>query len=116
MVDVGDGRRSPGTPMASLPTVGRALLLIALAGCGIGLGPDADPSAPLGSGARPQVTQAVGSAGKQIEAILESIGFSGAALVIRDEDELYRDALGLADTVTGERNTPRHAVQARIGA
>jgi len=46
------------------------------------------------------------SVGEAIEMILESAGFSGAALVVREGDVLYRGALGLADAEAGERNTP----------
>ena len=91
--------------MASPATVGRLALVIFLAGCGIGQAPQASPSAPLVSGAASQVPPAPGSA-EAIHAILESAEFSGAALVVRDEDVLYRGAMGFADTETGERNTP----------
>lgn len=92
--------------MGSLPTVGCWLLLIVLAGCGIGQGPNAGASAPLASGATSTMPAADGSAGAEINALLESAEFSGAALVVREEDVLSRGAMGFADTETGERNTP----------
>ena len=92
--------------MASHRTVGRLALVIVLAGCGIGQGPNASPSAPIVSGAASHAPDAAGSAGESIQAILGSIDFSGAALVARDNEVVYRGAMGFADVETGERNTP----------
>ncbi len=92
--------------MASPATVGRLALVIVLAGCGIGQAPQASPSTPSVSGAASQMPHATGSVGEAIHVILESTEFSGAALVVRDGDVLYRGALGFADAETGEPNTP----------
>jgi D-alanyl-D-alanine carboxypeptidase len=92
--------------MASLARLGHLLLVIVLAGCGIGQEPNASPSAPSVSGAASQAPGAAGSAGAEIQAILESIEFNGAALVAREEDVMYRGAMGFANTETGELNTP----------
>jgi len=47
-----------------------------------------------------------GSAADTIEEILESNGFTGAALVVREGEVVYRGALGLADAESGRPNTP----------
>lgn len=47
-----------------------------------------------------------GDVGKNIAAVLESSNFSGAALVVRQGDVLYRGGLGSADAETGRPNTP----------
>ena len=82
------------------------MLVIVLAACGIGQGPEASPSAPIASDAASQVTPASEPAGEAIATILESTEFSGAALVVRDNEVLYRGAMGFANAEMGERNTP----------
>jgi CubicO group peptidase (beta-lactamase class C family) len=44
--------------------------------------------------------------GRAIETILKTSDFSGAALVVRQGEVLYRGGLGLADVETGRPNTP----------
>ena len=51
----------------------------------------------------PIVAEGVGQA---IEAVLETSNFSGAALVVRQGEVLYRGGLGFADVETGRPNTP----------
>jgi CubicO group peptidase (beta-lactamase class C family) len=43
---------------------------------------------------------------KAIETVLETSNFSGAALVVRQGEVLYRGGLGFADAETGRPNTP----------
>ena len=43
---------------------------------------------------------------RDIETILETSNFTGAALVARQGEVLYRGGLGFADAETGQRNTP----------
>lgn len=92
--------------MASPATVGCLALVILLSGCAIGQGPPASPATPVVSGDASQVPSATGSVGSSIQAILETADFSGAALVVRAGDVLYRGALGLADAESGVPNTP----------
>src|SRR5687768_12518178 len=49
---------------------------------------------------------AVEGADRVIEEILETSNFTGAALVVRQGEVLYRGGLGFADTETGRPNTP----------
>jgi D-alanyl-D-alanine carboxypeptidase len=44
--------------------------------------------------------------GQDIEKVLETSNFSGAALVVRQGEVLYRGGLGFADAETGRPNTP----------
>lgn len=53
----------------------------------------------------PTPDQSAAEAGR-IEAILQQFEFSGAVLVARDDQLLYRGALGMADAATGVPNTP----------
>jgi len=48
----------------------------------------------------------VESIGRDIETVLETSAFSGAALVVRQGEVLYRGGLGFADAETGRPNTP----------
>ena len=47
-----------------------------------------------------------GGVGRAIETVLKTNNFSGAALVVRQGEVLYRGGLGLADVETGRPNTP----------
>ncbi len=68
-----------------------ALMLI-LTGCAAGPAASSGPSPA--------------SISRMIETILEMSGFTGAALVGREGEVLYRGAMGFADAETGRRNTP----------
>ena len=67
----------------------------------------ASPEPDLSQTALPSITP-IGADGvsQAIEKVLKMSSFSGAALVARQGELLYRGGLGLADTETGRPNTP----------
>ena len=77
--------------------------------------PDASPTAQVSPTPEATVTQTtwptpapivVEGVGRAIETVLKTDNFTGAALVVRQGEVLYRGGLGLADIETGRPNTP----------
>jgi CubicO group peptidase (beta-lactamase class C family) len=76
-----------------------------------GVAPPGSPQTPSATPAVPSTSpsptaSALESAGDPIGDILKAHSFSGAALVARGDEVLYRGAMGLADVASKRPNTP----------